>query len=141
MIKKFYSNKFALAGLAFIAVMLALAVLAPLVAPYDPAHIDAKNILSAPSISHIFGTDTLGRDIFSRVVYGSRISLSIGFIAVGIAVLIGIFFGSVAGYYGGGRAWQWERPGLFHRGIAGGRTQGFPKPRSMADIGNRFPTV
>ena len=101
MIKKFYRNKLALSGLIFIAMMLTIAVLAPLVAPYDPAHIDAKNILSAPSMSHIFGTDTLGRDIFSRVVYGSRISLSIGFIAVGIAVLIGIFFGSVAGYYGG----------------------------------------
>ena len=101
MIKKFYRNKLALSGLIFIAMMLTIAVLAPLVAPYDPAHIDAKSILSAPSMSHIFGTDTLGRDIFSRVVYGSRISLSIGFIAVGIAMLLGIFFGSIAGYYGG----------------------------------------
>lgn len=91
----------AMAAMIFIAAMIAFAVFAPLVAPYDPAHIDAENILNAPSVSHILGTDTLGRDIFSRIVYGSRISLSIGFIAVGIAVLIGMFFGSVAGYYGG----------------------------------------
>ncbi|MFH1189183.1 MAG: ABC transporter permease [Candidatus Omnitrophota bacterium] len=81
--------------------MLAFALFAGFIAPYDPADIDTANILSGPSSAHIFGTDTLGRDIFSRIVYGSRISLSIGFIAVGIAVIIGIFFGSVAGYYGG----------------------------------------
>ncbi|MDD5495899.1 MAG: ABC transporter permease [Candidatus Omnitrophica bacterium] len=99
--KEFIKNKMVFAGLLFIAVILIFAVLAPLIAPYEPAAIDTKNVLSPPSIKHIFGTDTLGRDIFSRIVYGSRISLSIGFIAVGIAVLIGLFFGSVAGYYGG----------------------------------------
>ena len=89
------------AGLVFILAILAFALFAPFISPYDPTYIDTKNILAAPSFAHIFGTDTLGRDIFSRIVYGSRISLSIGFIAVGIAVLIGIVFGSVAGYYGG----------------------------------------
>ena len=72
----------------FIIVILAFAIFAPLVATCDPSRIDTKHILSAPSREHIFGTDALGRDIFSRIVYGSRISLSIGFIAVGIAVLI-----------------------------------------------------
>lgn len=91
----------AMAGFVFIAAMIAFAVFAPFIAPCDPSAIDTSSILTAPSRSHILGTDTLGRDIFSRIVYGSRISLSIGFIAVGIAVLIGIFFGSVAGYYGG----------------------------------------
>jgi peptide/nickel transport system permease protein len=91
----------ALAGLVFIIAILVFAVFAPFIAPYNPTHIDTKNILVSPSGAHIFGTDTLGRDIFSRIVYGSRISLSIGFIAVGIAVLIGIMFGSAAGYYGG----------------------------------------
>lgn len=91
----------ALACLVFISAMLLFALFAPAIAPYDPTHIDTKNILAGPSNSHIFGTDTLGRDIFSRVVYGSRISLSIGFIAVGIAVFIGVVFGSIAGYYGG----------------------------------------
>ena len=101
MIKEFAKNKMAVAGFVFIIVILAFAVFAPFIAPYDPAHIDMSNILVAPSFAHIFGTDTLGRDIFSRIVYGSRISLSIGFIAVGIAIVIGIVFGSIAGYYGG----------------------------------------
>jgi peptide/nickel transport system permease protein len=86
---------------SFITVIILFAVFAPLLARIDPAAIDTGAILSAPSAAHIFGTDTLGRDIFSRIVYGSRISLSIGLIAVGIAVLIGLFFGSIAGYYGG----------------------------------------
>ncbi|MFA5142665.1 MAG: ABC transporter permease [Candidatus Omnitrophota bacterium] len=77
------------------------AFFAPLVARHDPSAIDTNSILAAPSGAHIFGTDTLGRDIFARIVYGSRISLAIGFIAVGIAVLIGTVFGSIAGYYGG----------------------------------------
>jgi peptide/nickel transport system permease protein len=100
-IMEFLRNKMALAGLVFISAVILFALFAPIIAPYDPAHIDTKNILAGPTSAHIFGTDTLGRDIFSRVVYGSRISLSIGFIAVGIAVLIGVVFGSVAGYYGG----------------------------------------
>lgn len=99
--KEFVRNRMAVAGLVFILGMLAFALFAPFIAPYDPTYIDIKNILVGPSGSHIFGTDTLGRDIFSRIVYGSRISLSIGFIAVGIAVIIGIIFGSIAGYYGG----------------------------------------
>lgn len=99
--RELIKNRMACAGLIFISVMLIFAVFAPFIAPYDPVHIDAGNILAAPSRSHVFGTDMLGRDIFSRIVYGSRISLSIGFIAVGIAVIIGIFFGSIAGYYGG----------------------------------------
>lgn len=101
MVKEFYKNKIAVAGLIFIIVILVFAAFAPFIAPYDPSHIDMKNILAAPSGAHIFGTDTLGRDIFSRIVYGSRISLSIGFIAVGIAIVIGMVFGSIAGYYGG----------------------------------------
>lgn len=101
MITHLMKNKMASAGLAFIALMLLFAIFAPLIATHNPLTIDTKSILSAPSKYHIFGTDTLGRDIFSRIVYGSRISLLIGFIAVGIAVLIGIFFGSIAGYYGG----------------------------------------
>lgn len=101
MMKELMKNRMAFAALVFIAVIAAFAVFAPLIAPYNPAHMDTNNILTPPSASHIFGTDTLGRDIFSRIVYGSRISLSIGFIAAGLAVLVGIFFGSIAGYYGG----------------------------------------
>ena len=101
MIREFFRNRTTVAALAFVIAMLAFALFAGFIAPYDPTHIDTKNILTGPSGGHIFGTDTLGRDIFSRIVYGSRISLSIGFIAVGIAIFIGIFFGSIAGYYGG----------------------------------------
>ncbi len=101
MIREFAKNKMALAGSIFIMIMIVFALLAPIISPHSPTDIDTKNILAAPSGSHIFGTDTLGRDIFSRIVYGSRISLSIGFIAVGIAVIIGVLIGSMAGYYGG----------------------------------------
>lgn len=94
-------NKITLISLTFIVMIFIFALFAPIIARHDPSAIDTDAILAAPSQAHIFGTDTLGRDIFSRIVYGSRISLSIGFIAVGIAVLIGIFFGSIAGYYGG----------------------------------------
>ena len=99
--KEFADNKLAVAALAFIILMLILALFAPLIAPHDPTAVDSKNVLAPPSGEHLFGTDRLGRDIFSRIAFGSRISLSIGFIAVGIAVMIGIFFGAVAGYYGG----------------------------------------
>jgi peptide/nickel transport system permease protein len=101
MLKEFAKSRMALAGLVFIAAMLAFALFAPAIAPYSPERIDSREILSGPSASHIFGTDTLGRDIFSRIVYGSRISLLIGFVAVGIAVIVGMAFGSIAGYYGG----------------------------------------
>lgn len=99
--KELLKNKMAFSGAIFIAVMLLFAFFAPAIATHDPTEVDTRSILMGPSRDHIFGTDMLGRDIFSRIVYGSRISLLIGFIAVGIAVLIGIFFGSIAGYYGG----------------------------------------
>lgn len=101
MMKRLLNNKAASAALAFIVLILLFALFAPWIAPYNPSEIDGSSILAAPSHMHLLGTDALGRDIFSRIIYGSRISLSIGFIAVGIAVLIGIFFGSIAGYYGG----------------------------------------
>lgn len=78
-----------------------LSIFAPLVAPYNPSSIDIKNILVGPSISHPLGTDDLGRDVLSRMLWGGRVSLEVGFIAVGIATLIGIMLGSLAGYYGG----------------------------------------
>lgn len=101
MLKIFARNKVALAGACFIAAMLALAVFAPAVATHDPASVDPSAILEGPSARHLFGTDALGRDLFSRIVYGARISLAIGFVAVGIAVSIGIAVGAIAGYYGG----------------------------------------
>ncbi|NQT89727.1 MAG: ABC transporter permease [Candidatus Omnitrophica bacterium] len=94
-------NKLTLFGVVIVGLLGLAALFAPLIAPYDPASIDIESALLGPSSQHIFGTDYLGRDVFSRMVYGSRISLSIGFIAVGIAVCIGIVIGSIAGYYGG----------------------------------------
>lgn len=94
-------RRFALAGLAVVAVLLVLAVAAPLIVPYPPNEIHAWDVLQPPSLHHWFGTDDLGRDVLSRVVYGARISLLVGFVAAGIAVLIGSVLGLVAGYYGG----------------------------------------
>ena len=99
--KEFLENKLTVIASLFILSILLSALLAPLIATHDPTVVDSKSVLTPPSKEHLFGTDRLGRDIFSRIIYGSRISLSIGFVAVGIAVLIGVFFGAVAGYYGG----------------------------------------
>jgi peptide/nickel transport system permease protein len=77
-----------------------LAVLAPWLAPYDPTDVNVKAILLAPSWQHWCGTDTLGRDVFSRMLYGARVSLAVGFVAVGISMLIGILLGAIAGYGG-----------------------------------------
>ncbi|UCG77988.1 MAG: ABC transporter permease [Nitrospirota bacterium] len=94
-------NKLAIAGGLMVLGVFAISILAPVLSPYDPNEIDRYNILSGPSKLHLFGTDDLGRDVLSRMIYGSRISLLVGFVAVGISVLIGIMFGSIAGYYGG----------------------------------------
>jgi peptide/nickel transport system permease protein len=99
--RRLYKNKLAIFGLAAVGVLTVMVLLAPVVSPYDPTSINIEKSLLAPSRDHIFGTDYLGRDLFSRIIYGGRISLSIGFIAVGIALIIGITVGSVAGYYGG----------------------------------------
>jgi len=80
--------------------LLAIAILAPLVSPYDPNAINMDDVLQAPGSRHILGTDDLGRDILSRMIYGTRISLSVGFVAIAIATIIGIILGSLAGYYG-----------------------------------------
>ena len=98
--KRFRKNKLALAG-AFIVILLFLvAVLAPFISPYDPGQINIKRVLQEPTAEHILGTDSLGRDVFSRMIWGSRISLMVGFVAVGISSLVGIFLGALAGYYG-----------------------------------------
>jgi len=93
-------NKLTIFGICIVGFFIIIAIFAPILAPYNPGQIDIENILMAPSYSHIFGTDSLGRDLFSRMVYGARISLMVGFIAVGIAAVIGIALGAIAGYYG-----------------------------------------
>ncbi|MGD2079689.1 MAG: ABC transporter permease [Nitrospirota bacterium] len=99
--RRFKRNKLAVGGAAVVAALAFVALAAPLIAPYDPTDIDIANVLSPPSARHPFGTDDLGRDVLSRMIYGSRISLAVGFVAVGIALTIGLTMGSVAGYYGG----------------------------------------
>ena len=99
--KKVFSNPLAIIGFVIIAGILLLALIAPIIAPYDPNAIDVKAILLSPSYSHWMGTDGLGRDVFSRMLYGARISLMVGFVAVGIATAIGIVLGAIAGFYRG----------------------------------------
>jgi len=78
-----------------------LALFAPFIAPYDPTDIDVSIILMPPSWQHLCGTDTLGRDIFSRMLYGARVSLAVGFVAVGISMLLGLMLGAASGFFGG----------------------------------------
>ncbi len=98
---RFRRNRLALSGLILVAAMFLVSVLAPWLAPYDPNYIDINAILMPPSASHWMGTDSLGRDVFSRILYGAGISLKVGFVAVGLATLIGVCIGALAGYYGG----------------------------------------
>ncbi|HEY6000951.1 MAG TPA: ABC transporter permease [bacterium] len=94
-------NRLAMAGLVLVALLAATALVAPWIAPHDPTAIDARTILTGPSAAHLLGTDDLGRDVLSRLIYGARISLAVGFVSVGIAVLIGATLGACAGYFGG----------------------------------------
>ncbi len=98
---RFFRDKLAVAGLAMVLFFFVVSLAAPLLAPYDPNVIDVAKVLQPPSPAHPFGTDELGRDVLSRMIYGAGISLKVGFVAVGIAVIIGVLLGAVAGYYGG----------------------------------------
>jgi peptide/nickel transport system permease protein len=99
--QRLFSNKMAVFGAAVILILFITAIFAPLIAPYPYDAIDLPQMLKAPNSENILGTDEFGRDIFSRIVYGSRISLQVGFIAVGISLIIGTILGALAGYYGG----------------------------------------
>ncbi len=94
-------NVLATAGAVLVCVFVVFALFAPWIAPKDPAYIDLPSRLSGPSASHWFGTDELGRDILSRVIYGARISMLVGVSVVAGSLLLGIIIGSLAGYYGG----------------------------------------
>src|SRR5205823_6999079 len=94
-------NKAAMGGMIIFVGWLLIAVLAPLIAPDDPLHQNLKVRLASPNSSHLFGTDELGRDIFSRVLYGARISVPAGLITIAATLIIGVSLGAVAGYLGG----------------------------------------
>src|SRR3982751_5760839 len=94
-------NPLAVTGVVLVTVFVIFAVFAPWIAPQDPAFINLPNRLAPPSTSHWCGTDELGRDILSRLVYGSRISMLVGSCVVALSLTLGLLIGSVAGYYGG----------------------------------------
>lgn len=97
----FKRNRLAISGGIIVILLFLISFFAYYLAPYDPTKQDLMNILAEPSSAHLFGTDELGRDVLSRMIYGARISLKVGFVSVGIATTIGIFIGSISGYYGG----------------------------------------
>lgn len=99
--ERFSRNKLAVIGLVIIVTIILLALLAPVIAPYDPAKQNLLHRLKPPSAIHFLGTDDLGRDIFSRILWGARVSLTVGFVAVLGSITIGTFIGAIAGYYGG----------------------------------------
>ncbi|ACT48217.1 binding-protein-dependent transport systems inner membrane component [Methylotenera mobilis JLW8] len=101
LMKKALANPLSLAGFIIIMCVFVLSMLAPVMAPYDPNYIDVKAILLQPSMQHWMGTDGLGRDVLSRMLYGGRISLLVGLVAVGISTAIGILLGALAGFYRG----------------------------------------
>lgn len=100
-LEKFVRNRLAMFGLLMVGLIVLTAVFAPLITKYDPVKIDMTSIGKAPSSAHLFGTDKLGRDVFSRVLYGGRISILVGFIGSIMGSLIGMVLGCIAGYFGG----------------------------------------
>jgi peptide/nickel transport system permease protein len=100
LVRRALRNRLTAAGAVIVLALFAVALLAPVLAPYDPGAIDARHVLEAPSAIHLLGTDELGRDVFSRMMYGARVSLLVGFVSAGIACLVGALLGAVSGYFG-----------------------------------------
>jgi peptide/nickel transport system permease protein len=100
-LKELIKHKIGFASLIVISILVILALFAPYISPYDPFETNVDKILLPPSFKHPLGTDLLGRDVLSRMIYASRISLEVSLVAVGISIGIGVFLGSLAGYLGG----------------------------------------
>ncbi len=100
-IRVFFKRKIAVVGLAIIALLIIVGVFAPLLAPYDPYKTDPAHAVALPSWQHLLGTDNLGRDLLSRIIYGARTSLILGFSIIAFGATVGILLGLIAGYYGG----------------------------------------
>ena len=98
---RFRGNKGAVAGMGILIVYFSVAILGPLIAPYDPQKRFLSERINPPSAKHLMGTDELGRDILSRLIYGARVSLFIQLLAVSIAFFAGVLLGSISGFYGG----------------------------------------
>ena len=97
---QFFRNKMAVAGGAVVILLFVVSLFAPWISPYDPNAINLSEVLAQPSPDHPFGTDQLGRDVLSRIIWGAGISLKVGFVATGFSLLIGVILGALAGYYG-----------------------------------------
>lgn len=100
-VRRFRRHRLATVGFVLLAIIVLLCVFAPLIAQYGPNDIDLRGRSQPPNLQHWLGTDGTGRDIFARILYGGRVSLAVAFAAVAISACIGIFVGSVAGYFGG----------------------------------------
>lgn len=100
-LRRLLKNRAAVGGAIILFVLILFAILAPWIAPYPYAYQNLSIGASPPSAEHLLGTDVLGRDLFSRILYGARISLLVGFVATTVALVIGVSWGLVAGYYGG----------------------------------------
>lgn len=101
MVKRYKQNKLAVLGALLLTFLIIVALFAEVIAPFDPTEINLANTYAKPSGEHFLGTDALGRDVFSRLIHGARISLGIGFLATFFTMCIGVSLGSIAGYYGG----------------------------------------
>ncbi len=101
MLKRLVSNKLALTGGIIFLILVIVSILAPVIAPYDYLEVSPMNKYAPPSFEHLLGTDQFGRDIFSRIIWGGRYSLSLGVAGTLVSTIIGIILGSVAGYFGG----------------------------------------
>jgi peptide/nickel transport system permease protein len=99
-LRRLFRNPGAVIGAAVLLVILLITVFAPALAPYDPIEQNTQDIRQPPHREHLFGTDNFGRDVFSRVLYGGRRSIPIGFVAIGIAAFFGVTSGLIAGYFG-----------------------------------------
>ena len=101
LLRQLWNDPMGRAGMIGVGIVILLAVFAPWIAQYDVAKMHAKDKLTGPSAAYWFGTDNFGRDVFSRIVYGARVSLVVGIVAVGIAAGFGYLFGMIAGFFEG----------------------------------------
>ena len=101
MLRRLRSNPLAMTGAVIVVLLFFVALAAPWLAPWDPGDFDAKHVLEGPSRVHLLGTDGIGRDVLSRMLYGARVSLMVGFVAVGISTALGVTLGAVSGFFGG----------------------------------------
>jgi peptide/nickel transport system permease protein len=99
--KRFFRHKLAMIGLVILTTMILMAIFAPLLTPWSPTEINLANMSQPPGNGHLLGTDTTGRDVWTRILYGGRVSLSVGLVAVTISTLVGLLIGGLAGYAGG----------------------------------------